>query len=60
MRGRELLHGGEKRVAGDAGYQGAGKRPENAGLEVEWEIAKRISLLLGFANLLIAGRHSTA
>ena len=113
-RAGELLHGGEKRAAGDAGYQGAGKRPENAGLEVEWEIAmrpgkrrlldedgpeaaeerrkaserakvehpflyvkrhfgyakvryrglaknaERISLLLGFANLLIAGRYSTA
>ena len=29
-----LLHGGETAVWGDAGYQGAAKRPEHAGLEV--------------------------
>ena len=31
-----LLHGGEKRVWGDAGYQGVAKRDENKGLDVEW------------------------
>ena len=36
-----LLHGGEKRVWGDAGYQGVAKREENEGLEVEWRLAMR-------------------
>ena len=36
-----LLHGGETRVWGDAGYQGVHKRPENRGLEVEWQVAMR-------------------
>ena len=36
-----LLHGGEKWVWGDAGYQGVHKRPENRGLEVEWRVAMR-------------------
>ena len=36
-----LLHGGEKRVWGDAGYQGVSKRDENRGLEVEWRVAMR-------------------
>ena len=36
-----LLHGGETRVWGDAGYQGVDKRPENRGLEVEWQVAMR-------------------
>ena len=36
-----LLHGGEMVVWGDAGYQGAGKREENLGLEVEWRVAMR-------------------
>ena len=36
-----LLHGGEKRVWGDAGYQGVAKREENEGLEVEWRVAMR-------------------
>ena len=31
-----LLHGGEKRVWGDAGYQGVDKRAENRELGVEW------------------------
>ena len=31
-----LLHGGEKQVWGDAGYQGVHKRDENRGLQVEW------------------------
>ena len=33
-----LLHGGETR---DAGYQGVHKRPENRGLDVEWQVAMR-------------------
>ena len=36
-----LLHGGEKRVWGDAGYQGVAKRDENMGLDVEWRVAMR-------------------
>ena len=36
-----LLHGGEKRVWGDAGYQGVAKRDENGGLDVEWRVAMR-------------------
>ena len=36
-----LLHGGETQVWGDAGYQGVDKRPENRGLEVEWQVAMR-------------------
>ena len=36
-----LLHGREKRVWGDAGYQGVAKRDENRGLDVEWRVAMR-------------------
>ena len=36
-----LLHGREKRVWGDAGYQGVAKRDENEGLDVEWRVAMR-------------------
>ena len=36
-----LLHGGEKQVWGDAGYQGVAKRDENRGLDVEWRVAMR-------------------
>ena len=36
-----LLHGGEKRVWGDAGYQGVDKRAENRELEVEWQVTMR-------------------
>ena len=107
-----LLHGGEKKVWGDAGYAGVGKREENQGLPVDWRVAmrpgkrkqldpesaqakeekgkssvrakvehpflyvkrhfgyakvryrgleknaQRIAVLLGFANLLIAGRYA--
>ena len=35
----ELLHGEERRVWGDAGYIGVGKRKENLGLSVDWLIA---------------------
>ena len=38
-----LLHGGEKRVWGDAGYQGVAKRDENRVLDVEWRVAMRPS-----------------
>ena len=31
-----LLHGGEERVWGDAGYQGVGKREENRAAAVDW------------------------
>ena len=37
----KLLHGAEKRVWGDAGYTGVGKREENQGLSVEWLVALR-------------------
>ena len=36
-----LLHGGESQVRGDAGYRGAGKRKENLGREVNWQVAMR-------------------
>ena len=36
-----LLHGGEKVVWCDAGYQGVHKRAENLGLEVDWQVAMR-------------------
>ena len=39
-----LLHGGEKVVLGDAGYQGVAKRPENVGKAIEWCTAMRPSL----------------
>ena len=109
-----LLHGGEERVWGDAGYQGVGKREENRDAAVDWQVAmkagkrrlldkagaqeaaekrkasvrakveypflyvkrhfgyakvryrglakntQRIAVLLGFSNLLIAGRYAVA
>jgi len=30
-----------ERVSGDAGYPGAGKRPENEGRQIDWKIAMR-------------------
>lgn len=39
-----LLHGGEKVVIGDAGYQGVAKRPENTETKVEWHTAMKPSL----------------
>jgi transposase, IS5 family len=39
-----LLHGGEKAVLGDAGYQGMGKRPENADKQIDWHVAMRPSV----------------
>jgi IS5 family transposase len=40
----KLLHGDEEMVFGDAGYQGADKRPENAGKPVTWHIAMKRSV----------------
>jgi len=34
-----LPPGGDERVSDDAGYRGAGRRPENEGLEIDWKIA---------------------
>ena len=39
-----LLHGAETAVWGDAGYQGAEKRPEHAGSGVSWQVAMRPGL----------------
>ena len=36
-----LLHGGETVVSCYAGYQGAHKREENLGWEVDWQVAMR-------------------
>ena len=36
-----LLHGGEQRVWGDAGYIGVQKREENLELAVDWQVAMR-------------------
>jgi IS5 family transposase len=36
-----LLHGAEKIVFGDAGYQGVEKRDENKDLDVSWQVAMR-------------------
>ena len=36
-----LVHGGEERVWGDAGYQGVGKREENRDTEVDWQVAMK-------------------
>ena len=36
-----LLHGGERAAWGDAGYQGAERRPELADSAVEWRVAMR-------------------
>ena len=36
-----LLRGGEREAWGDAGYQGAERRPELADSEVEWRVAMR-------------------
>lgn len=39
----DLLHGGERRVHGDAGYTGIHKRAEHKGRDVAWHIAVRPS-----------------
>ena len=36
-----MLHGGEERVWGDAGYQGVGRREENRVADVDWQVAMR-------------------
>ena len=36
-----VLRGGETEAWGDAGYQGVGKRPENADSGVEWHVAMK-------------------
>ena len=46
-----LLHGGEKRVWGDAGYTGVQKRRENLELDVDW----RVALKPGKRKLLLHG-----
>ena len=38
---RALLHGGEERVWGDAGYQTVGKREENRDAAVGWQVAMK-------------------
>lgn len=38
-----LLHGGEKAVLGDAGYQGVGNRAENADKAIDWHTTMRPS-----------------
>ncbi|GAB3095897.1 IS5-like element ISVch5 family transposase [Pseudomaricurvus hydrocarbonicus] len=37
----QLLHGHEKRIWGDAGYQGSDKREEHKDRNIEWQIATR-------------------
>ena len=54
-----LLHGGETEAWGDAGYQGAAKRPEHAGSGVRWQVAmrpgRRRQLAAGIAALRESG-----
>ena len=38
---RNLLHGGERVVWCDAGYQGVHKRGENLGREIDWQVVMR-------------------
>src|SRR5918998_597694 len=40
-----LLHGEEEAVFGDAGYTGAGKRPEHEDRDVSWNIAIKRSII---------------
>ena len=40
--GEALLRGGEERMWGDAGYQGVGKREENRGTDVDWQVAMKL------------------
>ena len=42
-----LLHGEERCVWADAGYQGVEKRAENEGVQVEWRVAMRPGLRRG-------------
>ena len=55
-----LLHGGETEAWGDAGYQGAEKRPEHAGSGVRWQVAMRPGLrrqLMQFLEMRIGDRR---
>ena len=47
-----LLHGREKAIFGDAGYAGAGKRPELAEREVCWNIAIKRSIIKALPKAL--------
>jgi len=42
--GHDLLHGAEKHVFADAGYQGADKRPEAEGQTAQWHVAMKPSV----------------
>jgi IS5 family transposase len=42
--GSDLLHGKEKEVFADAGYQGADKRPEAEGTTAQWHVAMKPSV----------------
>jgi len=42
--GNDLLHGSEKYVFADAGYQGADKRPEAEGSKAQWHVAMKPSV----------------
>jgi IS5 family transposase len=42
--GNDLLHGKEKEVFADAGYQGADKRPEAEGTTAQWHVAMKPSV----------------
>jgi len=42
--GNDLLHGSEKHVFADAGYQGADKRPEAEGSKAQWHVAMKPSV----------------
>ncbi len=37
----QILHGGETRVWGDAGYRGVDRRPEHRGRAMDWQVALR-------------------
>ena len=56
-----LLHGGETAAWGDAGYQGAEKRPEHAGVGVRWRVAmrpgRRRQLAPGGAKASVRAEH---
>ena len=40
----DLLHGSEKHVFADAGYQGADRRPEAEGSKAQWHVAMKPSV----------------
>src|ERR671939_144341 len=47
-----LLHGEEEDVFGDAGYAGAGKRPDLADRDVSWNIAIRRGIIKALPQAL--------